>query len=480
LQNRKFCKRFLLLELMGRVWYNIVKPCAGRQANIYKFISKGKSIMKKLTCIILAITFMLATLTVLAADVSIGVSVAKPGKTSGDESATGSFSGASLIMPGTPEAEEALQNRQEIIEELGISEGEAASKIYQMIDQYRVTYNEAERDKLFAEMENIAEVLLRERNLEIVAFKTLKEERAGYTTITLEDINDEFAFYKQRAFNWAMSGTLYIGTEQVVEKQEYTDNERVHIATWLEKATIASVINNASKTEKDIFVNSLDTVKEAANDSEVGKRISELYTILMARLSSEGEESTGQALTEGNISFSDVTELDWFYNDVMVMASKGYVNGKVAPVNGVGMFYPQDTISRAEFVAIIMRIMHPEENFAVADGEKWWKASYEKAALLNYIEEEDIGKSPEQPMSREEMAYVSHVVLENCITVGTVSSKANIPDYNKIDARYADAALSVHGEGIIYGDENGYFNPKNNLTRAEASAVLNRLLQKIK
>lgn len=56
-------------------------------------------------------------------------------------------------------------------------------------------------------------------------------------------------------------------------------------------------------------------------------------------------------------SFSDVPSTHWAYKNIMAMTSKGLFSGTTTPVNGVGTFAPDKTMTRAEFVTVVMRAM---------------------------------------------------------------------------------------------------------------------------
>lgn len=52
------------------------------------------------------------------------------------------------------------------------------------------------------------------------------------------------------------------------------------------------------------------------------------------------------------------------------------------------------------------------------------------------------------------------------------------PDVDE-DALYAEAVRELYEEEIILGDENGYYNPENNVTRAEMATFICRILDEV-
>jgi hypothetical protein len=53
-----------------------------------------------------------------------------------------------------------------------------------------------------------------------------------------------------------------------------------------------------------------------------------------------------------------------------------------------------------------------------------------------------------------------------------------IKDYSKVATNYKRYVLYAYAIGLITGDNKGYFNPKSNLSRAEAATIIMRLLDK--
>ena len=53
-------------------------------------------------------------------------------------------------------------------------------------------------------------------------------------------------------------------------------------------------------------------------------------------------------------------------------------------------------------------------------------------------------------------------------------SNADFKDADKID--YTEAVDVMNAAGVLIGDENGNFNPKENLTRAQAAKIISYLL----
>ena len=58
----------------------------------------------------------------------------------------------------------------------------------------------------------------------------------------------------------------------------------------------------------------------------------------------------------------------------------------------------------------------------------------------------------------------------------TVNAKESYPDLDKADEAFVEAIDVLSGVGVIRGDETGNYNPGNNITRAEAAAIMYRVV----
>ena len=61
------------------------------------------------------------------------------------------------------------------------------------------------------------------------------------------------------------------------------------------------------------------------------------------------------------------------------------------------------------------------------------------------------------------------------IEAETVNETA-FPDFENISAYAQNAVYTLYEMGVIDGDDEGYFNPKNHITRAEVSKILSLVM----
>lgn len=184
------------------------------------------------------------------------------------------------------------------------------------------------------------------------------------------------------------------------------------------------------------------------------------------------------------ITFTDI-ENHWAKEEITFLAGKGIINGKTAIT-----FVPEANISRAEFSALIIRMLGKEasENdsipFTDVTKEKWYHKFVKSAYNFGLIN----GKSntvfdPEGNITRQEMAKIISQVLinEGYSKASTIELKL-FNDKDKV-ANWAkeSVALTVK-EGIINGikeNQGKKFAPTNNATRAQAAKMLYELYKLI-
>ena len=184
---------------------------------------------------------------------------------------------------------------------------------------------------------------------------------------------------------------------------------------------------------------------------------------------------------ETAVSFSDVKPGQWFYNDVMTLTGKGIITGITKPVNGVGKYDPQGTVTLGQFLAISTRLVASDYIKEVPDAKHWAEANYNAALKSGLIEAGEFRNTPEAlnaPISREDMAYILvNVAKANGEELEeTFGITHNIKDYYKVASKRCDAVILAYSNGLIIGDDKGNFNPQQSLTRAEVATVFCRVM----
>ncbi|MDR6553062.1 hypothetical protein J2736_004269 [Paenibacillus qinlingensis] len=159
---------------------------------------------------------------------------------------------------------------------------------------------------------------------------------------------------------------------------------------------------------------------------------------------------------------------------------------KVDIVDGYedGTFKPNQFVSRAEFVVMLMNGLHPKAgaeqlpNYsdAAAIGE-WAKGAIALAAKDRLVQGyEDGSFRPGAELTRAQLA----VVLANALgasSAGDGGSAVTFADAADIPAWASDAVGIVAKAGVMQGYAANRFAPMGTVSRAEAITVINRLLR---
>ncbi len=180
-------------------------------------------------------------------------------------------------------------------------------------------------------------------------------------------------------------------------------------------------------------------------------------------------------------SFSDVQSGQWFYKDVMTLTGKGIITGVSAPVNGVGRYDPQGTVTLGQFIAISTRLVAEKYIKAVPNAKHWAEANYNAAVDSGLIQSTDFKNTPEAlnaPISRDDMACILvNIAKANGEELEeTLGITRNIGDYASIESLKKGAVIKAYSNGLIVGDNAGNFNPQKSLTRAEVATVFCRVM----
>ena len=178
--------------------------------------------------------------------------------------------------------------------------------------------------------------------------------------------------------------------------------------------------------------------------------------------------------TEPVHPFDDLDNVLWAQTAIESLAQRGIVNG-----SGDGKFRPSDTVTREEFIKMLVGIFELSAENAVSDfkdvpEDAWYYNPVSVAFTLgitNGIDSEYFGTG--LPVTRQDMACL----IKNCMEYkGMLSSVENesteFSDMNEISDYALESVKLMKQYGIINGYEDSTFRPKNTATRAEAAVML--------
>lgn len=199
------------------------------------------------------------------------------------------------------------------------------------------------------------------------------------------------------------------------------------------------------------------------------------------RLSRIASEQTSSILNDNySQKFYDVPSSHWAYSQISEMSKRGVINGYPD-----GNFYPNNTVTRAEFAKIMtvtagIDIYDYSQNFKDTKSDAWYTpyVNAAKVYLSGYSTPNGNYYYPEQAALREDIA-VALVKLKGYSTAGADESilTTMFTDVSSIsqDARkYIAVAID---RGLVSGYDDRTFRGQATITRAEATAMLWRAYQ---
>ncbi|CEO21250.1 IdeS/Mac family cysteine endopeptidase [Paraclostridium sordellii] len=176
--------------------------------------------------------------------------------------------------------------------------------------------------------------------------------------------------------------------------------------------------------------------------------------------------------TYANPKLSDISG-HWAKKEINQFISSGYVNGYED-----NTFRPDNSITRAEFVKLVNKYFgfnsKEEINFSDINTNDWYYNDICIASKAGYINGyEDKTFRPNKTITREE---VSKILISIKNKQDNVYDKLNkYPDKSKVSnwaKPYVEGAIE---QGYLKGNDLGFLNPTNNITRAESITILSRV-----
>ncbi len=183
-------------------------------------------------------------------------------------------------------------------------------------------------------------------------------------------------------------------------------------------------------------------------------------------------------LENKKIYFSDISPYPWAEEAILALADSGIINGV-----GDGLFMPQNTVSRFEFIKMITGVcgivnQNAETPYSDIDKSHWcysYVASAYEAEMLDIYSQKLLNGAA--PITREEIAYIS---VRAMVKAGLIEDGFNVPpSFNDADkmSEFSPFAISqLANLGVINGRDDGSFGPKDFATRAEAAKIVYNVL----
>ena len=162
------------------------------------------------------------------------------------------------------------------------------------------------------------------------------------------------------------------------------------------------------------------------------------------------------------------------------LAAKGVINGY-----NDGTFRGDNTITRAEFVTLIVRAFDLKTakgyRSPFTDVNGWAKEYIDAAASCGIVNGMTATTfAPDEPITREQMMTIIYRVQLYCkLTLPKLDKVPTFKDQSKTSVWARPAVNALISTGLICGDETNSLRPQGKTTRAECATVLYRLLASI-
>ena len=184
----------------------------------------------------------------------------------------------------------------------------------------------------------------------------------------------------------------------------------------------------------------------------------------------------GDSLLAAAPTFIDVPEDTWYYTWVTKAAQQGWVSGV-----GNGKYEPGESVTYSQFAIMLGQALYADDLAAQPSGAQWWTAACEVAAkhalfpVTDMALRDNWSAVANTPIEREQMAQMLYNAL--------VDKGIKLPSY----AEYSEAAKKIadiadvdnyvavttcYTIGLLNGNDNGNFAPRDPMTRAQACVVL--------
>lgn len=181
-------------------------------------------------------------------------------------------------------------------------------------------------------------------------------------------------------------------------------------------------------------------------------------------------------LTDAKL-FKDIKP-HWAQKEIEAMATLDYINGSN------NLYRPNDNITRAEFLAMVVRILGLEGSekedisFTDVSSSKWYYKDISKAVgkgLINGYGDNTF--KPDNPIKRQEVCSILAKVLDKNLT--EKEREEMLSEFNDEISEWAKEAVAVAVDSeIINGLPNNIFGGDQHTTRAQAAVMLYRYLNK--
>ena len=254
----------------------------------------------------------------------------------------------------------------------------------------------------------------------------------------------------------------YLGIYDIISRQ----NDE--IAVMILKKLEATVYTSAEQMLNDINA----VIRDAKNGGTV-KIVTDTtdgtYTVPKAWLDPSNRPQIIQDTnSDAAMPFKDLSGVKWAWESIAYLKDKGVIEG-----NGNAEFLPDNNITRAEFVKMLVRAFditsEGEDAFDDVSSSDWFYEFVKTAknsGMINGNENNEF--MPNDFVTRQDAA----VMIFRCLNMNEAADISLFDDDAEI-AEYAKAAVyAMKEKDIISGTDNNLFEPHTFATRAQCAKMI--------
>ena len=206
-----------------------------------------------------------------------------------------------------------------------------------------------------------------------------------------------------------------------------------------------------------------------------------ILSIILSVVFIVGTVSFSANAEKAKMPFTDVKSGKWFYDAVYTVWDKGIMNGVTETT-----FSPNGALSRAMFVTILGRLAgapetgYTPDTFPDTKKNTWYSPYVGWAMECGIVGGFDDGTfRPNANLTREQMAKaMAEYIKVAGINMPRENTAPNVFSDEKKIASWAKEYVEVlRRSGIVNGDAEKRYNPKKNITRAEAATIILNLIE---
>jgi hypothetical protein len=198
------------------------------------------------------------------------------------------------------------------------------------------------------------------------------------------------------------------------------------------------------------------------------KKMQSLFSLLLA-----GCMLTAFPTAALTASASDI-DGHWAQTTMQEFIDNGWLNG-----DGTGNYNPNSAMTRAQYAALLNRVMGLTEKSArIADytdvtADDWYYADFAKALAAGYLS----GKTattlcPNDPITRQEAFVMTANLLGLTATEDDLAALSKFSDVDQLRDYAKSSTAALVAAGYISGNDNGQLQPQKQMTRAEGITLL--------